>query len=56
MLPHVVASSARGKAGSTVTGERIAMEAIGVGGLGKKILEVLSDLLVSTRDAVLNWS
>ena len=40
-LPHVVASSALGKAGSPAASERITMGAIGVGGRGKKIMEAL---------------
>jgi predicted dehydrogenase len=40
-LPHVVASSALGKAGSTAASERITMGAIGVGGRGKMIMEAL---------------
>ena len=41
-LPHVVASSVLGKAGSAAANERITVGTIGVGGRGKKIMEALT--------------
>ena len=39
--PHVVASSALGKAGSAAASGRITTGAIGVGGRGKMVMEAL---------------
>ena len=40
-LPHVMASSALGRAGNAAASERVTMGAIGVGGRGRKIMEAL---------------